>query len=136
MGDYTGLRGKVKLKAEVEELMIYWLCADDTFCEKYNYGMWSFIGNELDNIKVINFADDGRSSQIPRGSICYMPDDWQHENNIELGNTWNFCCSLKNYNGTIQKFIDLLPEIAVSWDLEERYEYWSESVFHRVGVNL
>lgn len=133
MGMYTGLRGKVKLKPEVEELMIYWLYADEDIREKYNYGMWSFIGNELDNTKVVNFADDGRSSFIPNGHVCYMPEDWQNINNIELGDTWNFCCSLKNYNGTIQKFIDLLPEIAVSWDLEELYEEWNESVFHKSG---
>ena len=133
MGMYTGLRGKVKLKPEVEELMCYWLYADDTFCEEYNYDMWLFIGNKLDNTKVLNFADDSRANFIPRGSICYMPNDWRHENSISLGNTWNFCCSLKNYNGTIQKFIDLLPEIAVSWDLEELYEEWDESVFHKSG---
>ena len=133
MGMYSGLRGKVKLKPEVEELMIYWLYTDEDTREKYNYGMWSFIGNELDNTKVVNFADDGRSSFIPNGHVCYMPEDWQNINNIELGDTWNFCCSLKNYNGTIQKFIDLLPEIAVSWDLEERYEEWYESEFHKHG---
>lgn len=133
MGMYTGLRGKVKLKTEVEELMCYWLYADDTFCERYNYGMWSFIGNELDNTKVVNFADDSRSSFIPNGQVCYMPDDWQNENNIELGDTWNFSCSLKNYNGTIQKFIDLLPEIALSWRLEELYEEDNIPTIHKSG---
>lgn len=133
MGMYTGLRGKVKLKPEVEELMCYWLYADDTFSEEYNYDTWLFIGSKLDNTKVLNFADDSRANFIPRGSICYMPNDWWHENSISLGDTWNFCCSLKNYNGTIQKFIDLLPEIAVSWDLEELYEEWNESVFHKSG---
>lgn len=133
MGMYTGLRGKVKLKPEVEDLMCYWLYAEDNTCEEYNYAMWLFIGNKLDNVKILNFNDDSRSSFIPNGQVCYMPDDWQNENSIALGDTWNFCCSLKNYTNTIQKFIDLLPEIAVSWDLEERYEEWDESVFHKSG---
>lgn len=134
MGMYTGLRGKVKLKAEVEELMLLWLYDDDSSCdEQYDYNMWFFIGSKLDNTLILNFADDSRATMIPRGSICYMPDDWQHENNIELGDTWNFCCSLKNYNGTIQKFIDLLPEIAVSWDLEELYEEDNVPTIHKSG---
>ena len=48
-------------------------------------------------------------------------DDDLHDYNEEL-NTLHFSCSLKNYNNTIGKFIDFLPQIADKWNLESLYE--------------
>lgn len=134
MGMYTGLRGKVKLKPEVAELMEEWNSEErpSEFSEIYEHSVWIYIAVQLGNNKILTFSEDSRSDFIPYGRVCYMPDDWIADYEI-TGCMWEFCCSLKNYNGTIQAFIELLPEIAVAWDLEERYEEWYESVFHEYG---
>jgi hypothetical protein len=54
-----------------------------------------------------------------------MPVDWVYGNDIE-GNVLTFTCSLKNYTGTIGKFIDILPVIATEWNLEKLHEEASE----------
>lgn len=134
MGMYSGLRGKVKLKPEVAELMKEWNSDENTsaFSETYDNNLWKYIAVQLGNDAVLVFSDDSRSDFIPYGRVCYMPDDWYNDNML-TGNLWEFCCSLKNYNGTIEEFIDILPHIALYWDLEKRYEEWHDSVFYKSG---
>ena len=108
MGVYTGLRGKVILKDEFVESI-----------QTLNSREIEWDGIEgLPDI----YLDDSRTSFIPFGVVCYMPADWDNYNTLE-GNVWEFCCSLKNYTNTIEKFVSyVLPVIALSWDLESLYE--------------
>ena len=109
MGMYTGLRGRVKLKSqEIIDALID--------CD-FN---WKCVGDILKNEIIKEYSGVIRCNMIPLGSICYIP--WDKENTIENG-IWTFSCSLKNYEGTIKNFIDnVLPEIAIAWDLESLYE--------------
>ncbi len=133
MGMYTGLRGNIVLKPEVAELMVEWYDDDiisDEAAKLFDWNVWNYVASNLSNEKVASFAQMSRSSFIPNGAVCYMPPDWEFQNNIRHGVLY-FCCSLKNYCGTIDKFIELLPEIATAWDLEELYEENTESIFHK-----
>jgi hypothetical protein len=134
MGMYTGLRGQVVLKKEVAELMKTWYMSDipSNVEEQYDYSVWKFVGVNLDNKHILEFSEDFRATLIPNGAVCYMPIDWENQLDF-IEDTLFFCCSLKNYTGTIDKFVDLLPHIALQWDLDELYEEDSESVFHKSG---
>jgi hypothetical protein len=134
MGMYTGLRGQVVLKKEVAELMKTWYMSDipSNIEEQYDYSVWKFVAVSLDNKHILEFSEDFRAGFIPNGAVCYMPTDWENQLDF-VGDTLFFCCSLKNYTGTIDQFIDLLPHIALQWDLEELYEEDSESTFHKSG---
>lgn len=131
---YSGLRGTVKLKPEVAELMQEWMSDDRTseFSKMYDHNIWTYIAIQTDNDNVLDFSKDGRSDFIPYGQVCYMPDGWYNRNTLSC-RTWMFCCSLKNYNGTIDTFIELLPEIATAWDLEELYEEDNLPSIHKSG---
>lgn len=126
---YTGLRGSVTFKKGVAELVDEWwqyyACEYSNLWHFLNAKGWKYVP------EFYVFADDVRSSYIPFGAVCYMPDDWEEHDSAMLdGATLMFTCSLKNYTGTIQKFIECLPHIADSWDLESRYEE-GESVFYK-----
>lgn len=121
MGNYTGLRCKIIVKEEFRP-MIAMLME-----EHLNW-------NDLNDCGFnYNFVDEysriSRSSFIPYGMLCYMPDEWEdvvlvkngEENyanatdsdgfdrqfNEETG-YWAFQCSLKNYEDTIEKFFELI----------------------------
>ena len=109
MGDYTGLRGKIKIKKEMHDKINNLVHAQATD--------W---GDILPSENV--FLADWRNMFIPYGAICYMPDDWN--GSVEYNNgILYFSCSLKNYNNTIEKFIEhVLPLIGDEWDLESLFE--------------
>lgn len=133
MGMYTGLRGQVTLKPEVAKLMGEWYDDDiisEAVAEHFEWNVWNYVAKSLSNDKIAEFAQMSRSSFIPNGAVCYMPPDWEFQREI-VQNVLYFCCSLKNYCGTIDAFIQLLPEIATAWDLEELYEEDTESTFHK-----
>lgn len=120
MGMYTGLRGKVILKEDVAKLFKQY-----GNCE----GSWKYVSEYYPSAKLEVFADDQRQWAIPWGASCYMPDDWGDFTELK-GNELSFACSVKNYTGTISKFLDALPDIAISWELEELYEEFTEVTFH------
>lgn len=111
MGMYTGLRGKITLNEE--------------YAPKIKQAMEADIADFWDTVLPEGhpFLREGRRNQIPFGAVCYMPEDWG-DGYAELdGNQWAICCSLKNYEGEIAIFINLvLPLIAERWDLESLYE--------------
>lgn len=106
MGMYTGLRGTVILNdkgVDMASLKFDWSASD------------------VGSIKA--FSEDGRSGFIPFGVHSYMPDCWGESFSLVVGNRWEFSCSLKNYEGTIERFVsDVLPFIADDWNLEMLYE--------------
>ena len=131
---YTGLRGTVYLLPEVAELIREWYDDDiitDEIAKHFDFNVWEYVGSNYTSQAVQDFAKMSRSSFIPNGALCYMPEDWEWQREL-ITNKLTFCCSLKNYNGEIGVFVKkVLPMIAVSWDLEERYEEAVESIFHK-----
>lgn len=131
MGMYTGLRCKVIIKPEYREEMKYLHEID-----------YEWEDSNLDFMK--EYAEgDGRATFIPRGSLSYMPDAWEEDPRSlfspatdgfdrkfdpETG-LWTFQCSLKNYDDTIENFLDnVLSRITEEViHLEYYYEEWSRS---------
>jgi hypothetical protein len=117
MGMYTGLRFEAELKPFVADAMRLAKDSDD---------FWLTLS------RVIHVPDDwlrvSRRYFIPFGSVVYMPDDWQEKDGIPIGNTWEVCCSLKNYDEEIELFLNkVLPYlISESCSAEYLYEEWSE----------
>ena len=116
---YTGLRFIGTVKPEFRESF-------ETIGE---YGWW----DDSDDLEFRTFGHDDRASFIPCGSLCYMPDKWddcdefEKSYNKETGK-WTFKCSLKNYENTIEKFIELIPYFIEIVDYcEVLYEEWETS---------
>lgn len=122
MGMYTGLRFKgivkEKFRKDFEDIALY--------------GDW-----ENSNNKVFRrFGNVSRSGLIPCGGLAYMPDKWEIEafdNNFDRTynkNTgrWTFQCSLKNYDNTIEKFLEIVPYFIEEVEYTEVfYEEWRYS---------
>ena len=110
MGMYTGVRCKVIIKKEHRDEM-------NRLHDELNY-MWD--ESTLDFMK--EYGDYSRATFIPRGCLCYMPDSWEKEPYDKYGDgvpsdgfetnfdfdcgLWSFQCSLKNYDSTIEYFIE------------------------------
>jgi len=123
MGDYTGIRFKGYIKEEFRnEFAIIALEGD-----------WNKSKDPIFN----KFGEVRRASFIPCGSLSYMPDEWESndEDTDEFARTWNketgywtFQCSLKNYEDTIDEWFKIIPYFIEKIDhLESYYEYWEWS---------
>ena len=115
MGMYTGIRFKGHVKQKFREI----------FNDIALYGDW-----EESNISEFKeFGNISRSSFIPCGVLSYMPDEWDNDsfNRSYDKNTgfWKFSCSLKNYDDTIWKFIELIPFFI---ETVEYFEYYFEEL--------
>lgn len=142
MGMYTGLRCKVIIKPEYRDEL--------EAMHKLNY---EWTRSNIDFIR--EYGDYSRADFIPRGMLSYMPDSWEITPKKEDGSEdwnnakdadgfeisfdkitglWSFQCSLKNYDDTIEYFIDkVLSEIAESVKhLEYYYEEWDHSVLYEL----
>ena len=108
---YTGLRFKGVVKKEF----------------RYNFekiamnGAWEDSNDEV----FKGFSKISRAMFIPCGALSYMPDEWETEPFDEYRNgkptdgfdrtynretgRWTFQCSLKNYDDTIGKFLEIVP---------------------------
>ena len=129
MGMYTGLRFKGTVKKEFR----------DKFEDIAMHGNWA----ESDDYMFHAFSDNSRASFIPRGALCYMPEEWEIESidgryRIDadgFGRTydkesgrWTFQCSLKNYERTIEEFLDMVPYFVEDVEhAEVFYEEWDYS---------
>jgi len=125
MGMYTGLRGWIEIKPEFRSYF-------DVFNDRYEcYNPW--LGLKA-GPKTSEYARLRRAAFIPYGAVCYMDDSWDKDQLVEFdGERLSFTCSLKNYEGEIDFFIDVLPEFADRWQLEEKYE---ESEFSKYHFNI
>lgn len=105
LGMYTGLRAKVIIKPEYRDEFAY-ISSGEVRYE------WS--NSRIDFLK--EYGAYSRATFIPCGGLAYMPDSWetpderatdgfQRHFNKESG-AWNFQCSLKNYEDTIEYFIE------------------------------
>lgn len=121
MGMYTGLRFEARLKPIVADAMRLVEGGDD---------FWEPLS------RIIPISNDWlntpRKNFIPFGSVNYMPDDWKRiEPVYPTENTWNVCCSLKNYEGEVELFLrEVLPYFIFDpCRVEYRYEEWDHSRF-------
>jgi hypothetical protein len=92
-----------------------------------NTGSWSNTCSAL----FRNFSNYSRCDFIPFGSLSYMPDSWDdltHLTYDEQSGEWSFVCSLKNYDGEIDRFLEMTPTFMESVShAEVLYETWAYS---------
>lgn len=140
MGMYTGIRFKGVVKERFRK-------GFDVIAIDGNWG-------DFDDEYFEEFSKIGRSCFIPKGSLSYMPDEWEQNVLDENGNVilepwdypkkkdvdefersydeqtgkWIFQCSLKNYESEIEQFFELVPYFIESIEyLEYFYEEWEYS---------
>lgn len=120
MGDYTGIRldGVVKKKFR------------KSFNDIAMRGAWELSTDTI----FKEFGKLYRSIFIPCGALYYMP--WDPDDTLfarrysdETGE-WVFQCSLKNYEGEIQAFFNIIPYFMERVVIEYYYEYWDNSIFY------
>lgn len=120
MGMYTGLRFKGIIKEEFREDI-------KTMLEE---GEWDNCESQV----LRDYSQVSRSSFIPFGSLSYMPDCWEEETGMKNEYGWDitkdtdgfnryfneetgllcFQCSLKNYDDTIEYFLEkVIPVICI-----------------------
>ncbi|OMD76835.1 hypothetical protein [Paenibacillus odorifer] len=128
MGEYTGLRCKLKIKDEFVPLI------ESMVKDRLD---WGDLNTE--HLFIKDFAEYNRSSFIPYGMLSYMPDEWEEVDHADWNTTfvdkvWTFQCSLKNYEDTIEKFFtDVLPEITeVSLHIETYYNGSGYAYLHKL----
>lgn len=133
MGMYTGIRFKGYIKPEFRS----------TFEPIVKGGAW-----ENSNDAVLSeFGKLRRARYIPCGSLEYMPSEWEEEINDNkyphpvrrategfertwdvTSGYWAFQASLKNYEGEIESWLDILPHFVEEIvHLEIFYEQWEYS---------
>lgn len=116
MGMYTGLRFKVIIKPEFRQIMEEIINTDKHF-------EWGVYENTP---FTTEWKEYSRSSFIPWGCVCYMPDEWGDNINQydKQTGTWQVVCSLKNYSDTIEYFLEnVLAKIIEDFDyIEALYE--------------
>lgn len=110
MGMYTELQGTVTFKSEAIAQAFAGECK------------WEAVSSLIHSHLVEGFVDYSRSNWIPNGDIRKLD-----------GKVVQFHTELKNYDSTIEKFLELLPDIADDWILESKYEECSEWTLHRNG---
>lgn len=129
LGMYTGIRFKGYVKPEFRGGF-----------EKIAFeGKWEKHRDPI----LRDFGYEDRSDRIPCGMLAYMPEEWVewignyegqeihdgfHRQYDPKTGYWAFACSLKNYFGTIDAWIGILPHFIEKIDhLEVLYEEWEYS---------
>lgn len=133
MGMYTGLRFKAIIKKEYRD-DINQLINDSN-------ETWRVCKNEV----LKSFDTINRSDFIPFGPLCYMPNCWENPENEEATDGFEryfnkatgllcFQCSLKNYNNTIEYFINNIASLICEELIhcEVLYEEFSTSTFYEL----
>ena len=120
MGMYTGLRVRAVIKPEYREEI-----------ELLHLSGYNWSGAKYDFMK--NFGMDPRAEFIPKGAYYPVPGihSWKKYcyYNSKTG-LWRFACFLKNYNMTIENFLDdVLSAVAESATAEHKYEDSQSSIF-------
>lgn len=138
MGMYTGLRCKVIIKPEFREEM-----------QRLSENHYEWSESNYDFMR--KYGEDDRATFIPCGALAYMPSSWEEgpfggsgfggkatdgfERNFdpETG-YWSFQCSLKNYEDTIENFMEnvLTRIVEKVIHLEYYYEEWDSSIMYDI----
>jgi len=143
MGMYTGLRCKVIIKPEFREEFEY----------LNNEVQYEWTESNIDFLR--EYGEYSRATFIPRGGLSYMPDCWEDVPKKENGDRdwlnatptdgfyrdfnkesglWTFQCSLKNYESTIEYFLEnvLSKVVETIIHLEYYYEEWDQSIMFEI----
>ncbi len=124
MGMYTGLRAKLSIKEE------FWPVIDMVMNRREGI-FWEDVAKAFPQYPFIaEWADVGRCDFIPFGALAYMPwddDDPEWQRSFKAG-LWVFQCSLKNYEGEIECFVNtvLSPIVHATYELYSLYEEHDE----------
>jgi hypothetical protein len=109
---YTGLRASVVVKPEWRAA-IELLHRDRPNDHKYDSVWLQVFETYPDMPGVDRWVIYSRCDFIPFGALAYMPDDFSDADDREsysrfdpTTGQWRFCCSLKNYKGEIQFFVE------------------------------
>ncbi len=118
MGDYTGIRAKIKVKEDYLELAEHMADRENS---------WSDIEDKFPF--VAHLARTERGDELPSRSPVYMPDEWgedQHNTFNKETRVWEFTSCTKNYEDVIQIFMkDIIARIAEEvYFIYEHYEEW------------
>jgi len=117
MGTYTGLRGSIRLNQSG---------VAQNLNKAINEGadsIWKSVYKNTGNPIIREWCKQGRCDFIPRGAVHYMPDEWGDNHYSCQDGVFNFTCSLKNYSGEIEFFIEnIIPLISEDYYLERLFE--------------
>lgn len=127
MGDYTGVAFEATIKEEAVPTL-------NLLMERVEWPETPFVMN---NPELRGWLNIRRRGFIPFGAVCYVEDfaphtsEWNPETRI-----WKVSCSLKNYKGEIQYFLDkVLPHlIEGSCLVRTRFEYDEEPTMHLINA--
>ena len=131
MGDYTGLRFRVRLTDQAH--MAIKMAEQVYHTEGNQVPFWEIVRSQ--GIKIPkDFLAYGRSGFIPFGAVCYMPENWgETRYDIEPAtHRWNVVCSAKDvgyHDKSMMEFFceEVLPLlIAEPCIAEVLYEHWDE----------
>jgi hypothetical protein len=141
MGMYTSLKVSGKIKPElipaVREMIEKYRTADR---EQTINSIWMYSNNP----KVRNYGlAVGRASFIPNGAVtsyyrCESDDPksvFYHEKRFDIADdgSWNFVCSLKNYEWEIQDWFEqVVPEIFSEFVAGYHYEEWESPEYYHL----
>lgn len=133
MGMYTGIYFSAKLKPLAAVAIKNALRESDMSEDIFDF--WRAVS------AIFPIQNDwmtvGRRDFIPFGALSYMPDEWSE---IKAGegicndNIWNVCCSLKNYNGEIEHFLDGVLPFLIEEVCEVTYYYEEEESPRQINV--
>jgi len=113
MGMYTGFVCKIKVKEKYYDLVQF--LNDGEY--EFRKGLWETACDKFGYKFVKEFMVNNRSDFIPRGGCSAYNEDWLEEYILEDSNSfekgiWFFGCDMKNYDNTIEDFVQIvLPEI-------------------------
>ena len=145
MGQKAGLRFKGYIKEHYRDVF-------EVLALSGNWDRGSYI-NPTSKLKklflserYLAFSKNLRSAFIPHGSVVALSSQWLDENGnptegFELDydsktGYWKFQCELKNYSGTIEKFVEMIPDLCSKVEhLEYLDEDWEESRLYAMGTN-
>lgn len=136
MGMYTGLRCKVIIKEEYREDI-------EIIVNNYNsdYEFRNKLKSELLKDFYFNIS---RATSIPHGNIEICKSTWGDDNKYGFQKFFDintgllkFECSLKNYDNTIEYFLDnILTKICnKSFHIEVLYSEWESSLLYEIKNN-
>ena len=124
MGMYTCFTLSCKVKKEYRD-----------YIKQINEGAeWKDFVDQMPFVK--EYSKQSRADFIPHGALSAYNDDKfgpQNFNTYGSFGTWNFLCDMKNYDSTIEQFIqEVLPHLC-----ERVYfcAYWYEEKAHPTIVN-
>lgn len=123
MGMYTALRFNAKIKEEYSEAINY-------IAENKGNKRWADVADEFFEHNIFEyFSTYSRANFIPFSDPDGSPDSWKNDKEYYWSydketRVWKFQCGLKNYDSTIEFFLDVVARKIVEevYHIETFYE--------------